>query len=79
MIAMARRRLSESGGFFPPFANYSKIWTTGIRWDINQHVMVRAEYQMNDGTFVLSNRENPIPGDLVRNWDLFALQLAVRF
>lgn len=69
----------RSDGLLPPFSTYSKIWTSGIRWDINQHIMARAEYQRHDGTFVLSTRENPDFGQLVRDWDLFALQLSVRF
>ncbi len=70
---------AASGGFIPPFSRYSKIWTASLRWDINRHLMARAEYQRHDGTFFLSNRENPDFGDLVREWDVFALQLSVRF
>lgn len=70
---------AASGGLYPAFSNFFKAWTLGLRWDIRPNVMLRAEFQRNDGTFMLSNRENPDPGQLIRNWDLFALQLAVRF
>lgn len=72
-------RDGSKNGFPPPFSNFSKIWTAGVRWDINQHLMVRAEYQRHDGTFALSNRENPDRSALEEKWNLFALQLSFRF
>jgi hypothetical protein len=53
--------------------------SVGIRWDINEHWMLRAEYQHHQGAFVLSPRENPDPGQLVEHWDLFAVQAVFRF
>ena len=67
------------GGLLPGFTGYSRILSAGIRWDINQHWMVRAEYAHEQGTFVLSNRENRNPGDLEPHWDLFAVQAVFRF
>ena len=58
---------------------YSKIFTTGIRWDVSPDVMVRAEYQRHRGTFVLSSRENPDASEMEPDWDLFALSLSYRF
>jgi len=63
----------------PPFTYFSKIWTAGLRWDINREWMVRAEYQRHHGTFVLSYRENPDPSQLSEYWNLFAVQAAFRF
>jgi len=63
----------------PPFTYFSKIWTAGLRWDINRQWMVRAEYQRHHGTFVLSFRENPDPSRLSEHWNLFAVQAAFRF
>jgi hypothetical protein len=40
--------------------------------------MLRADYQRHQGTYSLTPRENA-PGDLVPDWDLFAVQIAVRF
>lgn len=70
---------TRTGGLFPPFAGFSKIWTAGLRWDINRQWMVRAEYQRHHGTFVLSFRENPDLGQLREYWNLFAVQAAFRF
>ncbi len=67
-----------SGGAIPPFDFYAKVSTLGVRWDINRYVMVRADYQRHQGTYTLAIREND-PAALVRDWDLFALQIAVRF
>lgn len=69
----------RSGGSIPAAKGYSKILTAGLRWDIGRHWMVCAEYQRHDGTFILSDRENPDPGRLDPHWDLFAMQIAVRF
>ena len=68
-----------TGGITPRFDFFSKILTTGLRWDINPNVMLRLEYQWHDGTYALSIRENTDPGDLVREWDVFAASISVRF
>jgi hypothetical protein len=41
--------------------------------------MFRLEFQRHDGTYALSIRENPDPGNLVREWDVFAASISVRF
>lgn len=72
-------RASEAlGGAVPPSDYYAKIWTFGVRWDIGRHVMLRADYERHQGSLTLSSREND-PSDLVEDWDLYALQVAVRF
>ncbi|QVL46777.1 MAG: hypothetical protein KFB96_13485 [Thiocapsa sp.] len=68
-----------TGGSTPRFDFFSKIWTTGLRWDINPNIMFRLEFQRHDGTYALSIRENPESGDLVREWDVFAASISVRF
>jgi len=68
-----------TGGLSPPFNGFSRIWSAGLRWDIDRHWMVRAEYQWNQGTFILSPRENPDPSQLQEDWSLFAVQAAFRF
>ncbi len=68
-----------TGGSTPRFDFFSKIWTLGLRWDINPNIMFRLEYQRHDGTYALSIRENPDPGNLVREWDVFAASISVRF
>lgn len=66
-------------GTVPAHSRYSKIMTAGVRWDITRDVMLRAEYQRHNGTFILSSRENPDPNDTEPDWDLFALELSYRF
>ncbi|WP_295447187.1 TonB-dependent receptor [uncultured Thiodictyon sp.] len=66
------------GGLIPPSDYFAKIWTFGVRWDINPQVMLRADYARHQGTYTISTREND-PAALAKDWDLFALQIAVRF
>jgi hypothetical protein len=68
-----------TGGSTPRFDFFSKIWTLGLRWDLNPNIMFRLEFQRHDGTYSLSIRENTNPGDLVREWDVFAASVSVRF
>ena len=74
-----RARAAASGGQSSAASAFSRILNAGIRWDINEHWMVRAEYQRHQGAFVLSPRENPDPGRLVEHWDLFGVQAVFRF
>lgn len=74
-----RRLETRTGGLLPRHAGFSKILTAGVRWDINAQWMLRAEYAYNDGTFILSGRENPDYRDQQRYWNLFSLQAAFRF
>ncbi len=63
----------------PHYSRFAKDWTLGVRWDINRHFMLRAEWHKVDGTGWLSMLENPIPADTKRHWDLFAVSASVRF
>ncbi|HYN77764.1 MAG TPA: hypothetical protein VES73_08220, partial [Lamprocystis sp. (in: g-proteobacteria)] len=73
-------RISRAtAGLVPDFTGFSKIFTVGVRWDINEHWMVRADYAHHQGTFVLSNRDNPVYGNQEEHWDLFAVQAVFRF
>ena len=69
----------ESWGLLPAHTQYSKIWTLGARWDPAPNIMLRAEYQWHNGTFVLSSRENPDPAALEPDWDMFSLSASYRF
>lgn len=68
-----------TGGVTPPFDFYSKIFTAGLRWYILPNLMVEIDYSRHRGTYDLSIRENPDPSRLVKDWDLFAAQVSVRF
>jgi hypothetical protein len=70
---------AATGGLLPANFAFSKIVSAGIRWDINPNWMVRAEYAYNNGTNMLSSRENLDPLSRERYWNLFSLQLAFRF
>jgi hypothetical protein len=74
-----RKLEAATGGLIPRHAAFSKVLTTGLRWDINPHWMLRAEYAYNDGTFILSGRENPDFRGQQRYWNLFSVQAAFRF
>jgi len=74
-----RQLAAQFGATVPRSALFSKILVAGVRWHLDARWMLRAEYQRHDGTFILSERENPDPTRHRRDWELFALQLAVRF
>jgi outer membrane receptor protein involved in Fe transport len=68
----------QTGGLIPHFDFYDHAWTAGLTWNPSQYMMLRAQYSRHNGTYSLAAREND-PADLVKDWDLFALQFAVRF
>jgi hypothetical protein len=70
---------ARTGGLLPAHVGYSKALTTGLRWDISRHWMLRAEYSYHEGTFTLSARENPIFSEHRKYWHLFAVQASFRF
>jgi hypothetical protein len=69
----------------PYHSAFAKDWTAGIRWDVTDNFMLRAEYHNVDGTGWLPIADNP---DLIdrnswdnvsRRWNLFALLASFRF
>ena len=74
-----RKMSANSGGWAPPHTFYQKDWVLGLRWDVTPNFMLRAEYQWSDGTWTLSRRENPVPGDTEKNWEMFSLLGSYRF
>lgn len=73
------RAAAASGGRFDAITGYSKILSAGLRWDIDDHWMVRVEYADQRGAMALSSRENPDPGELSGHWDMWAAQVVFRF
>lgn len=57
----------------PAFTRYARDLTTGVRFDVNANFMLRAEYHHIDGANWLSPLDNPDPGNLQRNWDMFVV------
>ncbi len=51
----------------------------GLRWDITPVWMLRAEYHRIHGTSTLSLLENPEIQKLVKDWNIYALQMSYRF
>jgi hypothetical protein len=74
-----RKAEAISGGFLPAHARYSRILALGVRWDLSPSLMVQAEVQRHDGSFILSTRENPRADLVDPDWTLFALSLSYRF
>ena len=68
---------AETG--LPAHSRYLKAVSFGVRWDLNPDLMLRAEYQRNNGTLILSNKENPLPDHTKGDWDLFSLSISYRF
>lgn len=66
-------------GLIPAQTASSRILSLGLRWDISQQWMLKAEYQRHIGNFILSEIENPSFSNLDEHWDLFAVQAAFRF
>lgn len=66
------RKLSAETGL-PAHVFYAKDWTAGVRYDVTQNFMLRAEYHHVDGTGWLSTLDNPDPADMERKWDMFMM------
>ena len=63
----------------PTDMGYSKDITLGLRWDINPSIMLRGEYHHVKGTAWLTNADNPDRNETEEYWDIFALQISLRF
>lgn len=69
----------EAARGLPAHETYAKDTTAGIRYDINKHWMVAAEYHHIKGTAWLARIENPIPSQTEENWNLFTAQVSFKF
>ncbi|OQX12926.1 MAG: hypothetical protein BWK76_16965 [Desulfobulbaceae bacterium A2] len=58
---------------------YTRGWVTGLRWDLHSQWMLRLEYGLYDGGFILSNLDNQDPAAVVDHWNIFSALLAFRF
>lgn len=63
----------------PSFSRFAKDLTVGLRWDVTRYLMLRGEFHYIDGTGWLPSDDNPDIFSTHRYWNLFALQLALRF
>ncbi len=72
------RKQSERAGV-PAHRFYSHTWSLGLTWDIDDAMMLRAQYDWIDGTGFLSAKENPNPFAMERYWNMFSLLFSVGF
>ncbi|MCI0565452.1 MAG: hypothetical protein MN733_43865, partial [Nitrososphaera sp.] len=63
----------------PAHLLFAEDWAVGLRYNLSSSLMVRAEYHRVCGTGWLSQRDNPDPAVIDKQWDLFALLLSYRF
>tara|TARA_R110002049_G_scaffold269759_1_gene446678 strand:- start:2688 stop:3998 length:1311 start_codon:yes stop_codon:yes gene_type:complete len=62
----------------PSYNRYSKAWIVGGRWDINNNLMVAADYHIIKGGAILSAQDNDI-NTTKKYWDMFAVSISYRF
>lgn len=70
---------SPAGMGRPAHSRFAKDITVGLRWNVTPEFMLRAEYHRVNGTGWLSTLDNPVPGDLSQNWNLFSILGSYRF
>jgi hypothetical protein len=63
----------------PIHSHYSKLWTLGLLWEPTEQLMLRTEFSRVNGTIFLSNLENPLPSETVKDWNLFSLLVSYSF
>lgn len=63
----------------PAHSRFHKAWVLGGRWSPTPEFMVRGEFQITDGTMILSTRENPNPAATRQHWNMFSLTASYRF
>jgi hypothetical protein len=63
----------------PGYNRFAKDWAFGLRWDISQSLMARAELHLIDGAAWLPVQDNPNAFDNHRHWSLFAVLVSFRF
>lgn len=63
----------------PAFSRYTHDWIAGLRYDVNSSFMLRAEIHHVKGSNWLSHLENPVPAEIVRNWNMLMFLGSYRF
>jgi hypothetical protein len=62
-----------------PHNFYSRLTTLGLLWEVTDRLIFRTEFSQVDGTVFLSNLDNPVASDMVRDWNLFSLLVSYSF
>jgi hypothetical protein len=70
---------SPAGAGRYAYSRFAKDITVGLRWNVTPEFMLRAEYHRVNGTGWLSTLDNPVPGNLSQNWNLFSILGSYRF
>lgn len=55
------------------YSRYARDWVVGVRYDVTQDFMLRAELHHVKGTFWLSSLDNPVATNLERDWNMLML------
>jgi hypothetical protein len=63
----------------PAYTFFSKVLTAGLLWEPSEQLMVRTEFSKVEGTIFLSNLENTVPANRVKDWNLFSLLVSYSF
>ncbi len=63
----------------PAHTQFAKDFTLGVGWRPNPQWLVRFEWHRVTGTAWLPEQDNPVQNDLVKKWNLYALQATYRF
>lgn len=75
----------QAEGRGPYHSAFAKDWTAGVRWDVTDNFMLRAEFHNVDGTGWLPGADNPALFDparwneVSRRWNLFGILASLRF
>ena len=62
----------------PGYGQYTKDYTLGLRWDIQQNMMLNVEYHNIEGASWLSQLDNP-EGPTSKFWDMVSIAFSYRF
>lgn len=74
-----RKGLNNPALGLPSHLAFTKDWMLGLRWDITNSWMVRAEYHRINGTAWTPAADNPDRSQTSQYWDLYGVQLSFRF
>lgn len=69
----------EASGLGPAHSQFAKDITLGLQWTPHPRLLVSGEYHHVDGTGWLPAQDNPDPSETSRYWNMFLLQMSLRF
>nr|WP_300315688.1 hypothetical protein [Halomonas sp.] len=69
----------EAAGLGPAYSQYADDLTFGVQWTPHPNVMLSGEYHHVDGTGWLSLQDNPDASQTEQIWNMWLMQLSLRF